>query len=456
MSQSITTPNTTINRTGKLQSVEELDAIINMLAVSRNSPFDLDCSNLLKSEDVDEPNDSHSNALSQLLRDYCEKMEGSSYPDPSSTVHQSYQQTTIECSDSQLEKLQQLKERLTLSSEKFSSILDSSEPGTQPMVPRDRLPENKPIPFPDPTPLCQAVENLERLFSVHKRIATGLERIVQVNADRIRPVVCFTPKKSRSAVAPFRCLTTMPPEGSTRTGILPVCLNLDRESREAEVGFEPRTFRSAIWFGFGQTTTGSHKQEAGPNVLKRIHTTNVEFETASIKNLSGNSDAFWMQHWKPAFGQCWVMIGCWVQTFDQPDLVLMPDRQSSRIHSQSCLGWTSRLMWNSECAKLICPSYVRACFACRDLRQSHSTAITKRKVRGSNPASASRRPLSRLGQPDSIPALALPSGGVAARHRKGVTAGQYFTFICNLEKQVLRHAVCVDLNARPAEHPGLG
>ncbi|KAG5453957.1 hypothetical protein CSKR_110039 [Clonorchis sinensis] len=42
--------------------------------------------------------------------------------------------------------------------------------------------------------------------------------------------------------------------------------------------------------------------------------------------------------------------------------------------------------------------------------------FTDRKVRGSNPTSASRLPLYRLGQPDSIPALMLPSGGTAARH----------------------------------------
>ncbi|KAG5452465.1 hypothetical protein CSKR_110233 [Clonorchis sinensis] len=50
--------------------------------------------------------------------------------------------------------------------------------------------------------------------------------------------------------------------------------------------------------------------------------------------------------------------------------------------------------------------------------------LTDRKVRGSNPTSASRLPLSRLGQPGSIPALVLPSGGMAARHRKGATAEQ--------------------------------
>ncbi|KER27862.1 LOW QUALITY PROTEIN: hypothetical protein T265_13696 [Opisthorchis viverrini] len=51
-------------------------------------------------------------------------------------------------------------------------------------------------------------------------------------------------RKNRSAVARFRCLTAMPPKGSTRAGILPGCPRLDRGSREAEVGFEPRTSRS--------------------------------------------------------------------------------------------------------------------------------------------------------------------------------------------------------------------
>ncbi|KAG5449382.1 hypothetical protein CSKR_101173 [Clonorchis sinensis] len=36
----------------------------------------------------------------------------------------------------------------------------------------------------------------------------------------------------------------MPPEGGTRAGMLPGCPSLDRGSREAEFGFEPRTFRS--------------------------------------------------------------------------------------------------------------------------------------------------------------------------------------------------------------------
>ncbi|KER33471.1 hypothetical protein T265_00588 [Opisthorchis viverrini] len=51
-------------------------------------------------------------------------------------------------------------------------------------------------------------------------------------------------ERKPSAVALFRCLAAMPPEGSTRVGILPGCPSLDRGSRVAEVGFEPRAFRS--------------------------------------------------------------------------------------------------------------------------------------------------------------------------------------------------------------------
>ncbi|KER23742.1 hypothetical protein T265_08433 [Opisthorchis viverrini] len=46
--------------------------------------------------------------------------------------------------------------------------------------------------------------------------------------------------------------------------------------------------------------------------------------------------------------------------------------------------------------------------------------FTDRKVRGSNPTSASRLPQSRLGQPGSIPTLVLPHGGIA-----GATAEQW-------------------------------
>ncbi|KER31335.1 hypothetical protein T265_02389 [Opisthorchis viverrini] len=53
------------------------------------------------------------------------------------------------------------------------------------------------------------------------------------------------------------------------------------------------------------------------------------------------------------------------------------------------------------------------------------TPVAHARVRGSNPTSGTRLPLSRLGQTGSIPALVLPPDGMAARHRKGVTAERF-------------------------------
>ncbi|KAG5447920.1 hypothetical protein CSKR_113386 [Clonorchis sinensis] len=51
--------------------------------------------------------------------------------------------------------------------------------------------------------------------------------------------------------------------------------------------------------------------------------------------------------------------------------------------------------------------------------------FTDLNVRDSNPITASRLPLSRLGNPGSISALVLPSGGMAARHQKCATAERF-------------------------------
>ncbi|KAG5446221.1 hypothetical protein CSKR_112499 [Clonorchis sinensis] len=55
--------------------------------------------------------------------------------------------------------------------------------------------------------------------------------------------------------------------------------------------------------------------------------------------------------------------------------------------------------------------------------------FTDRKVRSSNLTSASQLPLSRVGQPGSIPALVLHSGSRAARHRKGTTSEGFFPLL---------------------------
>ncbi|KER32102.1 hypothetical protein T265_01725 [Opisthorchis viverrini] len=59
--------------------------------------------------------------------------------------------------------------------------------------------------------------------------------------------LCQNATQNRPAVPSFQCLTAMPPEESKKAGILLGCSSLDRGIREAEVGFEPRTFRTESW-----------------------------------------------------------------------------------------------------------------------------------------------------------------------------------------------------------------
>ncbi|KER24319.1 hypothetical protein T265_14454, partial [Opisthorchis viverrini] len=83
------------------------------------------------------------------------------------------------------------------------------------------------------------------------RFLTGCDRVPLFGFTSLRlvPLNPYLPygvfsKKNRSAVAPFRCPAAVQPEGCTRAEILPGRSSLDRESHEAEVGFEPRTLRS--------------------------------------------------------------------------------------------------------------------------------------------------------------------------------------------------------------------
>ncbi|KAG5443929.1 hypothetical protein CSKR_100821 [Clonorchis sinensis] len=68
--------------------------------------------------------------------------------------------------------------------------------------------------------------------------------------------------------------------------------------------------------------------------------------------------------------------------------------------------------------------------------------FTDRKARGSNPTSASRLPLSRLGQPGSLSALVLPLGGMAAKHRKGVTAEQFSFWTPTMALRHVARSLC--------------
>ncbi|KAG5446663.1 hypothetical protein CSKR_112980 [Clonorchis sinensis] len=85
--------------------------------------------------------------------------------------------------------------------------------------------------------------------------------------------------------------------------------------------------------------------------------------------------------------------------------------------------------------------------------------FTDRKVRGSNPTSASQLPLSRLGQPASIPALVLPSGGMAAdelhsekQHLVERTRDCVRKINCNDCTKVYIGQTARELHARIGEH----
>ncbi|KER23559.1 hypothetical protein T265_14614, partial [Opisthorchis viverrini] len=64
--------------------------------------------------------------------------------------------------------------------------------------------------------------------------------------------------------------------------------------------------------------------------------------------------------------------------------------------------------------------------SCGETAQWLEREFADRKVRGSNPTPASRIPPSVFGQPGSIKVSCLITGGIAARHRKCVTAERFF------------------------------
>ncbi|KAG5445103.1 hypothetical protein CSKR_104003, partial [Clonorchis sinensis] len=162
-----------------------------------------------------------------------------------------------------------------------------------------------------------------------------------------------------SCNTPFRCLAAMLSEGSTRAGILPGCPSLDRGSREAEVGFEPQTFRSV-------DSRSNHLSYLAP--LCFVLYTVCKSASISLK------------------------ISKSINYLGTVTMLMTEDNFTALL--------TSAGTW---------PKWLECEF-------------TDQKICGSNPISASRLPLSRLGQPGSIPVLVLPSGGMTVRHRKGATA----------------------------------
>ncbi|KAG5446496.1 Cleavage and polyadenylation specificity factor subunit 3, partial [Clonorchis sinensis] len=193
----------------------------------------------------------------------------------------------------------------------------------------------------------------------------------------------------------------MPPEGSTRAGILLGCPSLDRRSRDTEVGSEPRTFRSA--------------RALVPIIRSDIRSTKtVSYLSQWLeRELTGRK----VRGSNPASASR-LPLSRLAQPGSIPVLMLPSGGMVAR-HRKCITAERLLSQWQVRLLKPVC------IFPWGEIAQRLERERTDRKVRGSNPASASRLPLSRLGKPGSIPALMLPSGGMAARHRKGATAERF-------------------------------
>ncbi|KER25991.1 hypothetical protein T265_06683 [Opisthorchis viverrini] len=91
--------------------------------------------------------------------------------------------------------------------------------------------------------------------------------------------------KKRSAVASFRHLAAMPPEGSTRAGILPGCPSLDRGNRDAEIRFKPRIFRPVN----SRSNHLGHLALFGGISLERVESYKEYANMSRTENIGGSS-----------------------------------------------------------------------------------------------------------------------------------------------------------------------
>ncbi|KAG5441665.1 hypothetical protein CSKR_103198 [Clonorchis sinensis] len=172
----------------------------------------------------------------------------------------------------------------------------------------------------------------------------------------------------------------MPPEGSMRAGIPLGCPSLDRGSREAEMGFEPRTFRSVN--------------------LRSSHLAPIQSNPVSNYVTSGSSGNSSKRGETNPFHQV-------VYSSSENRMFLLCSRNCSLCSSNQKHKQFEMAQWLKH-------------------------EFADRKVRGSNPIRASRLLLFGLGKPDSILALVLPSGGMTARHRNGATAERLLLFLGRL------------------------
>ncbi|KAG5444535.1 hypothetical protein CSKR_114464 [Clonorchis sinensis] len=254
----------------------------------------------------------------------------------------------------------------------------------------------------------------------------------------------------------FSCSTLlvpncMPPEGSPRAGILPGRLSLGGGSREADAGFESPTFRSVnshstkeapkkvgYWY-FGGCASAMAAACTHPLDLIKVHLQTQQKKEVGMIGMGirvFRRDGFFalyngisasilrqLTYSMTRFGM--------YETYKQRKGSPMTFTESGVVACVS--GFCGGIVGNpADMVNLLCEFatfivvMVLCTVMCRFVVHILCNTISHWKVRGSNPTSASRLPLSRLGQPGSIPALVLLSGDMAARHRKGVTAERYF------------------------------
>ncbi|KAG5453992.1 hypothetical protein CSKR_102097 [Clonorchis sinensis] len=261
-------------------------------------------------------------------------------------------------------------------------------------------------------------------------------------------------KSNRSAVAPFRFLAAMPPEGSTRAGILPGCPSLDRGSQEAEAGFEPPLHLNCSRLGLGNLTVPAPVIPWGGTAARRRRDVTAE-RFLCLYLLPAPEVAQWLggevtdpkvrgptptSESRLLLPRLWQSVSISTLVLPSGSIVAMHRKSESLVYdvlqvnvlhqAAPYFSWIVFYMYLPNCLEYphktakSCRSLFRLLLWSLWARWSKwlEREFTDRKARGSNPTSASRLPLSRLGQPGSIPALVLPPRSMAARHQKGVTA----------------------------------
>ncbi|KAG5442239.1 hypothetical protein CSKR_100177 [Clonorchis sinensis] len=205
---------------------------------------------------------------------------------------------------------------------------------------------------------------------------------------------------------PFRCLTAMPPKRSTRAGILPGCPSLDRASLDTQKSGSNHVSSERSWFEPDFCVSRLALSRLGqPGSIPALV---LLFGGMAVRHRKGATETVFRFFTSLAFHRSAVTL-FWC-------LAAVPTEGSTRAEIMSCYPGLDRISRDAEVGfepRIIGSSSVRG----RD-----GLVVKARIYLPEGP---------RLGQAGSIPALVLPSGGIAARHRKGVIVGRSQRPVCS-------------------------